>query len=151
MSYANMKLNQYQQVNTQSAQYADPHRLIQMLMEGFITRTAEAKAAMERGDVDAKNTAVKKALGILHGLLDSLDFDKGGELANNLASMYFYQEKTLLLGHSRNEPEKLEEVMRLMREVKAGWDGIRDQAVEQPAKPQEPAPAPGAGGISVTG
>ncbi|SEO57429.1 flagellar export chaperone FliS [Aquisalimonas asiatica] len=150
MTYANMKLNQYQQVNNQSAEYADPHRLIQMLMEGFITRTAEAKAAMERGDINAKNTAVKKACGILHGLLDSLDFDKGGELASNLASMYFYQEKTLLLGHSRNEPEKLDEVMRLMREVKAGWDGIRDQAASEPDQRQTPPPE-SVGSISVSG
>ena len=42
-------LKQYQTVNTQAqAMEASPHRLIQMLMEGGLTRLAQARGAMER-------------------------------------------------------------------------------------------------------
>ena len=59
-------LKQYQTVNTQAQVFdASPHRLIQMLMEGGLTRLAQAKGAMERGqwrDLSVQEVeALKKA------------------------------------------------------------------------------------------
>ena len=62
-------LRQYQTVNTQ-AQVTDasPHRLIQMLMEGGLSRLAQAKGAMLHGQSAQKGELISKAIGIIGGL-----------------------------------------------------------------------------------
>lgn len=147
MTYDNIKA--YQQVNTHSAEFADPHRLIQMLMEGFVTRTAEAKGAMQRGETEAKGVAVNKACRILEGLLDSLDFDKGPEVAGNLSSMYFYMLRRVQEAHRTNDPAGLDEAMELMQELKSGWDDIREEAVRMGNEPSDGSGEPQR--VSVTG
>src|SRR5690606_28563839 len=78
-------MKQYQTVSVHAqVTEADPHRLIQMLMEGGLQRLAQAKGAMEYGNVALKGELIGKAMGIIGGLRDALDKDKGGEIASNL-------------------------------------------------------------------
>ncbi len=142
--YGKTGLSAYQQTSNQGAHYADPHRLIEMLMEGVLARVASAKGAMMRKETALKGTEIGKAISILDGLRVSLDTEKGGELADNLAALYAYMQQRLLEANLRNEEPLLDEVAGLMREIKAGWDGIREQATGQSS------PADGAG-LQVSG
>jgi len=118
-------MQQYQAVNTQAqAAAADPHRLIQMLMEGGLTRLAQARGAMERGQTALKGELIGKAIGIVGGLRQGLDLEKGGEIAGNLDSLYDYMTRRLMDANVKNDPAILEEVSGLLREVKEGWDAI---------------------------
>jgi flagellar protein FliS len=118
-------MRQYQVVNTQAqAVDASPHRLIQMLMEGGLTRIAQARGAMERNQTALKGELIGKAIGIVGGLRDGLDLQQGGELAGNLDSLYQYMTSRLLEANVKNEAAALDEVSGLLREVKAGWDSI---------------------------
>ncbi|MEE8058013.1 MAG: flagellar export chaperone FliS [Pseudomonadales bacterium] len=124
----NKGLAQYQQVNTESAlEGASPHRLIQMLMEGFLQRLAEAKGAIQRQSPADKGEAIGKAVTILSGLRDSLNKDVGGEMADNLDDLYDYMQRRLLEANVQSSEEFIGEVMDLMRTVKSGWDGIAKQ------------------------
>jgi flagellar protein FliS len=118
-------MKQYQSVNTQAkAVDASPHRLIQMLMEGGLTRVAQARGAIERQQTAMKGELIGKAIGIIGGLRDGLDLQKGGELASNLDNLYQYMITRLLQANAQNDATALEEVAGLLREVKAGWDAI---------------------------
>ena len=118
-------MRQYQAVNTQAqAIAADPHRLIQMLLEGGLTRLAQARGAMQRGDIAQKGELISKAIGIVGGLRQGLDMEKGGELAVNLDRLYEYMTTRLMEANLKNDPAILEEVAELLREVKTGWDAI---------------------------
>ena len=118
-------MQQYQAVNTQAqAAAADPHRLIQMLMEGGLTRLAQARGAMERGQTALKGELIGKAIGIIGGLRQGLDLEKGGEIAGNLDSLYDYMTRRLMDANVKNDPAILEEVSGLLRELKEGWDAI---------------------------
>lgn len=118
-------MQQYQAVNTQAqAVAADPHRLIQMLMEGGLTRLAQARGAMEREQTALKGELISKAIGIIGGLRQGLDLEKGGEIAGNLDSLYDYMTRRLMDANVKNDPAILEEVSGLLREVKDGWDAI---------------------------
>ena len=48
-------------------------------------------------------------------------------LATKLELLYDYMIRTLYDASIHNDPEKLDEVSALLREIKAGWDGIADQ------------------------
>lgn len=118
-------LQQYQTVNTQAqVASADPHRLIQMLMEGGLTRLAQARGAMERNQVALKGELIGKAIGIVNGLRQSLDLEAGGEIAANLANLYDYMARRLAEANVTNDTSILEEVSGLLREIKSGWDAI---------------------------
>ncbi|NLD01512.1 MAG: flagellar export chaperone FliS [Gammaproteobacteria bacterium] len=118
-------MRQYQSVNTQArAIEADPHRLIQMLIEGGLTRLAQARGAMERGQTALKGELIGKAIGIVGGLRQGLDIEKGGELAANLDSLYEYMTTRLMEANLKNDVAIIEEIAQLLREVKSGWDAI---------------------------
>ncbi|AMR68725.1 MULTISPECIES: flagellar export chaperone FliS [Pseudomonadaceae] len=118
-------LRQYQTVNTQ-AQVSDasPHRLIQMLMEGGLSRIAQAKGAMQHGQQAAKGELISKAIGIIGGLRAGLDLEQGGEIAVNLDRLYEYMTARLIEANIGNDVAILDEVSGLLRNVKSGWDAI---------------------------
>lgn len=123
-------LQAYQRVNTQtSITDADPHKLIQLLYNGALERINMAKARIQQKDYSAKAQLLNKAIEIIGGLRSFLDFEKGGELALRLESLYDYMERTLLEASARNEVAKLDEVADLLRSIKDGWDGIREEVV----------------------
>ncbi len=118
-------MRQYQNVNTQAQVFdATPHRLIQMLMEGGLSRLAQARGAMEREQTALKGELLGKAIDIVNGLRDGLDLRQGGELAANLDSLYEYMISRLLAANARNDIGMVDEVVDLLREIKTGWDAI---------------------------
>lgn len=118
-------MRQYQTVDTDAqALGATPHRLIQMLMEGGLTRIAQARGAIERGWTAEKGELIGKAVGIVGGLRNGLDFEKGGELAQNLDRLYDYMIAKLTEANVHNDLARLDEVANLLREIKSGWDAI---------------------------
>ena len=118
-------LRQYQTVNTQSqVGDASPHRLIQLLMEGGMSRLAQARGAMQHGQVAIKGELIGKAIGIIGGLREGLDLQKGGEVAANLDRLYEYMVSRLVEANRINDPAMLDEVAALLRNVKSGWDAI---------------------------
>lgn len=118
-------LRQYQTVNTQTQLTdADPHRLIQMLMDGGLSRLAQAKGAMQYGQLAAKGELIGKAIGIIGGLRDGLNFAQGGEIAVNLDRLYEYMISRLVKANRDNDVVLIDEVAGLLRNVKSGWDAI---------------------------
>jgi flagellar protein FliS len=95
-----------------------------MLMEGGLTRIAQARGAMERQQTAMKGELIGKAIGIIGGLREGLDLQKGGELAANLDSLYQYMVSRLLEANVKNDAAPLDEVAGLLRNVKSGWDAI---------------------------
>lgn len=118
-------LNQYRTTDVHSGiADASPHRLIQMLMDGVLDKLNTAKGCMERGDLAEKGRQVSWAISIIGGLQGSLDLEHGGEIARNLSDLYDYMNRRLLTANLENAPGIVDEVVGLMRELKAGWDAI---------------------------
>ncbi len=127
MSFPNARkgINQYSQVGTSSGvESASPHRLIQLLMEGALDKLAAAKGFVERGDIAEKGRFIFWAISIIGGLRGSLDMDKGGEISQNLYSLYDYMERRLVEANRNDDIAMIDEVIELLREVKVGWDDV---------------------------
>jgi flagellar protein FliS len=104
--------------------YASPHRIIQMLIDGAISKVAIARGCIVRNDIPGKSRHITWAIDIISGLRTSLDTEKGGEIAENLNSLYDYMGRRLLESNVSNDPEILDEVTSLLKEIKLGWDSI---------------------------
>ncbi|MBB3105007.1 flagellar export chaperone FliS [Azomonas macrocytogenes] len=125
---ASLALRQYQNVNLQAqVTEASPHRLIQMLMQGGLDRISQATGATERGMLAEKGLLIGKSIAIIGGLREALDFEAGGELAQNLDRLYAYMVIRLSEANRHNDAAPLLEVGNLLREIKSGWDGIQGQ------------------------
>lgn len=129
MTPAQQALAQYNRIGTVSAvEDASPHRLIQLLLDAGLERIANARRALDTGDVAARGLAIGKALDIVAGLRGSLNFEAGGEIAANLDALYEYLERRLLQANLEADAGMLDEAATLLRQVKEGWDGIADAA-----------------------
>ncbi|MDH5517313.1 MAG: flagellar export chaperone FliS [Gammaproteobacteria bacterium] len=118
-------MNQYKQVGTKVAvDVADPHHLIQMLLDGALEKINSAKYHMLQKNIAKKGEDVSKAITIIDGLVTSLDMEKGGEIAENLFSLYDYMQRKLLEANMSNNMDLLDEVAALLNEIKAGWSAI---------------------------
>lgn len=135
-------LSDYQEIGAQEAVGdADPHRLIQMLMDGALDRIARARGLMERRELSEKGEQISSAISIIGGLQESLDLENGGEIAKNLNFLYEHMSQRLLIANLKNEPEILDQVMGILKIIKSAWDGIREEALsifaEQASKIKE--------------
>ncbi len=122
---------EYSQVSLQTeVMEADPHKLIQLLLEGALTRLSMAKNHIEKKDYAAKNEKLGRAIDIICALQESLDHERGGEISANLERLYDYMTRRLFEANSKNDVDMINEVMGLLSEVKAGWEGIRSSYEE---------------------
>ena len=118
-------LAKYTKVNVQTGvDDASPHRLIQMLMEGALTRISVAKVSIKQGNTINKGENIVKAISIIGGLRDSLDHEVGGQLATNLDNLYEYMTQKLMEANVNNDESALSETHALLTEIKTAWDEI---------------------------
>ena len=111
----------------QEIESASPHRLIQLLMEGALTRIARARGSMERGQVAEKGRQIGAAIDIVSGLQTSLNHKAEGRLSSNFDALYDYMIRRLLEANLNDEAAGLDEVSDLLREIKSAWDVIGEQ------------------------
>lgn len=129
-----MSIAAYKSVSLNSdVSSASPHRLVQMLYEGALSKLAEAKGAIERKDIEMRSNLLSKVSAIVLELSASLDKEKGGELSENLDDLYLYMREQLMLANLNNDAAKIDEVHDLLLELKEAWDQIPLEARGVPA------------------
>ncbi|WP_114325246.1 flagellar export chaperone FliS [Candidatus Colwellia aromaticivorans] len=122
MTHASLK--KYQQTNKSTAQQASPYQLVAMLFQKLLGNIATAKGAISQNNFEKKGTELSNAIAIISVLESSLDFEEGGEISENLASLYKFCSEQLLIASSDNNTEKLDEVIKILLPIKSGWDSI---------------------------
>lgn len=103
---------------------SDPHRLIVMLLDGALERIVTARGCMQRNETSEKARLLHRAVSILGELRNSLDLRNGGQIAANLAELYDYMCRRLLVATADNKVEMLDEVGKLLHEIRAAWLAI---------------------------
>ena len=122
---------QYQKVNvTSEVMEADPHRLIQLLMEAALTRMAQAKGAIQRSDMQEKARLLGRVNEIIQTLQSSLDHSRGGDLSGNLDRLYDYMVRRLLEATGKNDTDMIDEVMGLMLSPNDNKKSLRMEALK---------------------
>ncbi|MFK7886255.1 MAG: flagellar export chaperone FliS [Gammaproteobacteria bacterium] len=104
---------------------ADPHKLIDMLLERAIGRLAAARGLMQRGNDSAKGEHISGVMAIITALQSSLDHERGGAISTELDALYDYMGRQLIKANISNDVRCVEEVSALLREIRTGWQGIK--------------------------
>jgi flagellar protein FliS len=126
---------------------ASPVRLVQIVYEQILAQLAIAQGCMARirdnlplADVIAKGKAMGRAIRLINHLNDTLDMERGEEIAKNLRALYVYMLARLTLANVTNDARIVDEAITLVRKVKGGWDQIVTD--RQGAADRQQAPRP---------
>jgi len=103
---------------------SDPVRLVIMCYEGAIDNLKLAKEKMKEKDYEKKAKAIIKAQDIIEELICSIDFEKGGEIANNLESLYNYMLRRILQGDLNKDVGPIDEVIGMFTELLSAWQEV---------------------------
>ncbi len=134
----------YRQVRAEAGVHAaTPHRLVAMLFEGLLEAIAQARGALQAGQVQAKGAAIGRAVAILEeGLRGGLDLS-AGPLAQDLNRLYSYLSTRLTLANLRSDDRLLQECQSLVRPLQEAWAAIAmDTHSASQAQPTHPMPTP---------
>ena len=113
-------------VNNLAAQasVASITELIQMLFDGLVGSLVAAQGHLKYGAIQEKCKCIARASGIVLGLQGSLDFEKGGDIAENLNELYSYVTRRLVFANASNDLSVLEELHGLMSELRNAWQAV---------------------------
>lgn len=114
-------IDAYRQTNVTTA---DPGRLVLMCYEGAISSLKTAREKYISREYEAKAGAVKKVQDVLALLIQSLDFEKGGEVAGNLEALYNYMLRRITEGDVKGDMKAFDEVILMLGELESAWKEI---------------------------
>jgi flagellar protein FliS len=103
---------------------ADNIQLIQMLFDGLIESLESATGHIHNKSIEDKSKALSRAGRIVVGLQGALDFERGGELAQNLNELYAYITRRLFHINAYNDLVALEEVKSLIVDISQAWQTL---------------------------
>lgn len=108
---------------------ATPGKLILMLYDGAIRHLNQALEDLSKEHrYDSISNSLIRTQDIIAELMISLDFDRGGEIAKNLFSLYVFMNRRLLDGNISKDKAPLEEVKTLLTELRGAWAEVADKA-----------------------
>ena len=80
--------------------------------------------ATARGDYVQRGQRQSKALAILTGLETSLDFEKGGEIAMGLVTIYREARRLVIAAGREGEARHVTTAREMIFEISTAWDAI---------------------------
>ncbi|MFM9914851.1 MAG: flagellar export chaperone FliS [Rhizobacter sp.] len=121
--------NAYRQVGTETGvSGATPHKLVQMLFDGFQEAVAQARGALRNRLIEAKGRAIGRAMRIVdEGLHAGLNMSAGGKLAADLDALYTYVSLRLTHANLHNDESALDECVALIEPLRSAWAAIGPQ------------------------
>ena len=117
----------YKRVDLESAvASADKHELITLLFKGVIGALAGAEIHQQHDNKDQVRECLSKASRILVGLQGSLDYERGGDIAENLGDLYGYSIRKLFAANVNvdSAPENVAEVKSLLEPIAEAWENM---------------------------
>lgn len=125
------QVDRYRQAHIETA---TPERLIVMLYDGAVKYLNFALQTLNQDDREGVHRNLLKAQAIILELMAVLDMDLGGELAVNLHNLYDYMYRQLVQANLEQQPQKIEEVLKLLAPLRSAWDEAADMVTQMRAE-----------------
>lgn len=102
----------------------DKGRLLLMMYEGAIKFLKQAKMGLEDNDISKFCRFLSKGQAIIAELMNTLDFEKGGEIAKDLDRLYDFMLFYLTEANLHRDPKRIEKVVGLLDIIYAAYKEI---------------------------
>ncbi|HYJ52954.1 MAG TPA: flagellar protein FliS [Allosphingosinicella sp.] len=103
---------------------ATPHQLVQIMYEELLKSLDAMAFAASRGDYVKRGQHQSKTLAILTALETSLDFEKGGEIASGLVTVYREGRRLVVAGGREGDAQPLLKAREMLGEIASAWEAI---------------------------
>jgi len=100
---------------------SSPISLIVLLYQTAIQSLQRAIAALETGNIEARTTELNRAFGVVAELKAVLDYERGGQVAQQFARFYRITESRMLDASFRQDPAPLRELLEPWTQVLDAW------------------------------
>lgn len=108
-----------------------PQKLIEMLYEGLLRFCARIKVCIQNEDIEQRVYYVKRATAIFIELINSLDYEKGGDVAHYLSGLYTREIQLLSLANLKNDEAKVDEVINVVKGLLEAWREVNQGLLEK--------------------
>ena len=108
----------------------DPHQIVLTMLDALLKSMrifVDNIDLKNGGDAQLKSKHFARALTIIYALQSSLDFEKGGEIANNLFQLYEYARQKLISDLGKGVVTDTPSAIDALREIRDAWEMIGDE------------------------
>jgi len=99
-------------------------RLIVLLYDGAINFLKTAKQCIDQEDIAGRNRNIRRARDIIFELNSTLDLDRGGQVAQNLRSLYNFIWRYLGDANVKNDAQMLQKMITMLDDLRQTWQKI---------------------------
>lgn len=121
---------QYKQAQVKTA---NKGKLVVMLYHGCIKFLRLAKKNIKKENIDDANNYIIRSQDIIRELMNTLDMEKGEDVAGNLYQLYDFMIRKLIEANVDKDTEKIEVVEDMMLELLDSWKQIGNQGTNKKA------------------
>jgi len=118
-------LSQYGKIkNDTQTMYASPHQLMLMLFDGAIEAMSLTIAAIQNKNFELRSKQNTRSITIINGMRECLDMKAGGELADNLYSLYQYMVQELFRANFKQDIVIIRNIQTMLKDIRGSWEKI---------------------------
>ena len=124
-------LNAYKNANREAVvESDDPQALIMLLLDELLRAMRGYVSGISKDDSKEmwKNDQFTRSLTMLYGLQSCLNFDEGGEIAENLFRLYEYARVQLLHASQTGEIDGTQVAISSISEIREAWSSMEPRA-----------------------
>jgi len=130
---------------------ASQPQLLLMIFDAAVKKLYIGKRAIEKKEIEKAHTELTKVQRIFTELMIALDFEKGGDLAQNLLRIYDFVYHHLVKANIKQNADLIDEVIPIVEDLRDGWTKAVEKylsetedagaATPRPASQTAPSPA----------
>ncbi|MFP7255426.1 flagellar export chaperone FliS [Terribacillus goriensis] len=124
-----MSVQNYQAYQQNSVQTASPGELTLMLYNGCIKFIKFAQQAIEKKDIESRNTNIQKAQNIMRELMITLDPEV--PISKEIMPLYDFINQQLLQANTHSDQQALSSALGLITEFRDTWKEVVKQTRKQ--------------------
>lgn len=118
--------NAHKQYTSVQISTVDRGRLLLMMYDGGINFLKHAKDGLVNKDIVKFARFLSKGQAIIAELMNTLDFDSGGQIAKDLDRLYDFMLFYLTEANLQKDPEKVQRVINLLETIASAYREIID-------------------------
>jgi flagellar protein FliS len=121
------KLNAYRETHIKTASQG---KIIIMLYDESLRQLDTAIQLLKDNtrEYDKVNSAILRAQDMVTELMVSLDFEKGGDIAQGLYSLYMFFNQHMMQANMKKDADMLSTVRSQLNELRTAWDQVINKA-----------------------
>ena len=134
MNYSNIT-QAYQNAERQALEETnDPHLIIMTMLDALVKSMqifVDNIDIKNGGNVEMKSKHFSRAISIIYALQSSLDFEKGGDIANNLFQLYEYGRVKLIEDLGKGVADSTPQAIEVIASIRDAWEEMGKQVGDE--------------------